>query len=105
MTRSDVEEFAAAAAALLVGILDHETGLQLLFLVVHLGADQEQRGLGIDQQLHALGLDDLVHRLLAVGELERVGKARAAAEREPRAPPSAPTTSSIGCWLSANSSV
>ena len=33
---------------------EHEARLQLLFVVVHLGADQEQRGLGIDQQLDAV---------------------------------------------------
>jgi hypothetical protein len=63
---------------LLVGVLEDEARLQLLLLVVHLGADQEQRRLGVDQELDAAGLDHLVHRLLLVGELQRVAHARAA---------------------------
>src|SRR5512143_987189 len=48
---SDVEGFAATAAALLVRVLEDEARFQLLFLVVHHRADQEQRRLGIDQEL------------------------------------------------------
>src|SRR5262249_49844821 len=75
---SDVEGFAAAAAALLVRVPEHKTRLQLLLGIVHLSADQEQRRLGIDHELDALGVDDLVQRLLLVGKFERVAEARAA---------------------------
>src|ERR1700733_11037011 len=47
--RSDVEGFAATAAAFLVRVLEGEAGLQLVLDVIHLGADQEHRRLQIDQ--------------------------------------------------------
>src|SRR6185436_5844631 len=75
---SYVEGFATAAAALLVRILEHEAGLQLLLDVIHLGAEDEHRGLGVDQDRDAILLHHLVHRTLLVSELERIAEARAA---------------------------
>src|SRR5665213_330028 len=77
--RSDVEGFAAAAAAFFVGIAEGEAGLELVLDVVHLGADDEHRRLGIDQDGDALVLHDLVEFSLIVGVFERISQARAAA--------------------------
>src|SRR6185312_1690266 len=77
--RSYVEGFAAAAAALLVRIAEGEARLELVLDIVHLGADDEHRGLGVDQQGDALVLHHLVEFALFVSVFERVCQARAAA--------------------------
>src|SRR6516225_8845266 len=71
--RLELHGLAATAGTDLVGIIEDELGLQLVGLVVHLGAEQEQHGLGIYQDLHALVLDDLVGRADFVGIFDRVG--------------------------------
>src|SRR6185437_14632852 len=76
---SDVEGLTAAAAPLLVGIAEGEARLQLVFDIVHFGADDEHRRLRIDEDRDALGLDHLVELALLVGIFERVGEPRAAA--------------------------
>src|SRR5207237_10228768 len=75
---SDMERFAASAAALLVRIPEDEARLDLLLDVVHLGTQDEQRGLGIDQNRDAVLLDQLVHRVPLVGIFEGVAEPRAA---------------------------
>src|SRR5438132_846818 len=60
---SDMEGFAAAAAALLVRIAEDEARLELLLHIIHLGAQDEERGLGIDQHGHPMLLDHLVRGL------------------------------------------
>src|SRR3546814_12806694 len=50
----DVKRLAAAAAALLVGIGEHEAAVELVVDVVHLAAEQEHDGGGIDEDLHPL---------------------------------------------------
>ena len=59
----ELHGFAAAAGRGLVRIVEHELRRQLVGLVVHLGAEQEQHGLRVDQDLDALVLDHLVGRL------------------------------------------
>src|SRR5664280_3791090 len=65
--RRELHGFAAAAGAGLVRIVEDELRRQLVGLVVHLGAEQEQHRLRIDQDLDALVLDHLVGRLHRVG--------------------------------------
>src|SRR4051794_22333314 len=72
---SDVEGFAAAAAALLVRIAESEARLDLVFDIIHLGADDEHGRLRVDQDGDALVLDHLVELALLVGIFERIGKA------------------------------
>src|SRR5512146_552483 len=85
--KSHVETLAAAAAALFVRVAEDETGLQLFFDVVHLGAEDEHDRLRVDQDRHPLGLDDLVELALLVGVFARVAEARAAARAHPDAHP------------------
>src|SRR5271163_2011256 len=54
LPRLDAERLAAAAARLLVGIVEHEAALQLVLLIVHLGADQEHHRGRVDEDRHAL---------------------------------------------------
>src|SRR6266446_1377475 len=75
----DVERFAAAAAAFLVGIAECEAALQLFLDVIHLGAEDEHDRLRIDQDRHALVFDDFVELALLIGIFERVAEARATA--------------------------
>src|ERR1700746_816178 len=77
--RLELHGLAATAGAYLVRIVEDELGLQLVGLVVHLGAEQEQHGLGVHQDLHALVLDDLVRWANFVGIFDRVGLPGAAA--------------------------
>ena len=74
----DVKGFAAAAAALFIGIAEDEARLQLLLDVIHFGANDEEGGLWIDQQGDAVLLHRLVARSALIGELQRVAEARAA---------------------------
>src|SRR5260221_10364646 len=79
------EGLAAAAARLLVGILEDETALQLVLLVIHLGADQEHHGSRIDEDRHALVLDDVLELLLLVGIFDEIAEPGAAARLHPDA--------------------
>src|SRR5205814_8333966 len=79
----NVERLAAAAAAFFVRIAEDEAGLQLLFDVIHLGADNEHDGFRVDQDCDPLILDDLVEFAFLVGVFERVGQTRAAAGAHP----------------------
>jgi len=79
MSSGATDRFAAAAGRGLVRIVEHELRGELVGLVVHLGADQEQHGLGIDQDTHALVLDHLVGGLDPLGVFHGVGHAGAAA--------------------------
>ena len=53
-----MERFAAAAAALLVGIAEHELGTQPVLDEIDLGAEHEHQRLGIDDDPDAVGIDD-----------------------------------------------
>src|ERR1700733_10558799 len=77
--RLELHRFAAPAGPGLVGIVEHELGGELLGLVVHLGAQEEQDRLGVDQHAYALVLDQLVGRLDLLGVFHRIGHAGAAA--------------------------
>src|SRR5712671_1694451 len=58
LRRRQLHGFPATAGAGLIWIVEDELGLQLVGLVVHLGAEQEQHGFGINEDLHTLVLDD-----------------------------------------------
>src|SRR5258708_19995623 len=73
----DVEGFAAAAAAFLVGIAECEAAFQLFLNVIHLGAEDEHDRFRIDQDRHALVFNDFVELALLIGIFERVAEARA----------------------------
>src|SRR5262245_7575294 len=77
--RLELYRFAAAAGRRLVRIVEYELRRELVGLIIHLGADQEQHRFGIDQDAHALVLDHLVGGLDLLGILHRVGHAGAAA--------------------------
>src|SRR5688572_7085653 len=72
------ERLAAAAPALLVGILEGEAGVELVFHIVHLAAEQEHGGGGIDEDGDALLLDHVLEFLAVLGVFDDVGKAGAA---------------------------
>src|SRR5262245_44099587 len=57
--RFELHRFAAAAGGGLVRIVEHELGGELVGLIVHLGAEQEQHRLGIDQDTNSLVLEHL----------------------------------------------
>src|SRR3546814_18105253 len=59
---SDGEAFAAAAHALGVGIVEHESGGEIVLAPVHRRSDQIEQRTGIDEQYAARGFDPLVHR-------------------------------------------
>jgi len=77
---SDVKGFATAAAALLVGVREHESRLQLLLGINPFSVPiRKQRRLGVDSGvLTPFVSTTLVHRLRCIGEFERVRKTRAA---------------------------
>src|SRR3546814_11980862 len=59
---SDGEAFAAAAHALGVGIVEHESGGEIVLAPVHRRSDQIEQRTGIDEQYVARGFDPSVHR-------------------------------------------
>src|SRR5262249_42911425 len=77
--RLELDRFTPAASRCLVGIVEHELRRELVGLVVHLGAEQEQHRLGIDQDPDALVLDHLVRLFDSLGIFHRIGHAGAAA--------------------------
>ena len=77
--RRDGDGFAAAAGAGLIGIIEAETGGQLVRLIVHLRPEQEQDGLRLDEDLDALILDDVFARGRGLGVGHGIFHARASA--------------------------
>src|SRR3546814_19683508 len=65
---SDGEAFAAAAHALGVGIVEHESGGEIVLAPVHRRSDQIEQRTGIDEQYAARGFDPIR------SEERRVGK-------------------------------
>src|SRR5271165_2774689 len=76
---SHVETLPAAAAALLVRVVEDEAGLERVFDVVHLAAEQEHGRGGVDEDLDALVLDHLLEPLPLLGVFDEIAEARAAA--------------------------
>src|SRR5215813_12286364 len=77
--RLELDRLATAARGSLVRVVEHELRGELVGLVIHLGADQEQDRLRVDQHAHALVLDHLVGGADLVGIFHRIGHAGAAA--------------------------
>src|SRR6266508_4419729 len=77
--RLELHRLAATAGRGLVRVVEDELRGELVGLVVHLGAEQEQHRLGIDEHPHALVLDHLVELLDALGIFHGVGHAGTAA--------------------------
>src|SRR5919206_325139 len=67
---SDLEALAAAAAALLVRVLEHELGAQLVLDPVELGAEHVHHGHRVDHDLHAIRVHDLLAGRHVLGEVE-----------------------------------
>src|SRR5215212_9185739 len=79
LRRRQLHRLAAAAGRDLVRVVEDELGLQLVGLVVHLGAEQEEHRLRVDQDFHAPVLDHFVGRADLVGVFDGVGLPGAAA--------------------------
>src|SRR5258706_3786559 len=75
---SDVKGLSAAAAVLLVGVVELEALVEALAHEVELGAVEVGEALGVDQDSHAVALEGLVLGLHLVGEFELVREPRAA---------------------------
>src|SRR3546814_9810990 len=76
---SDGEAFAAAAHVLGCGIVEHESGGEIVLTPVHRRSDQIEQRTGIDEQYAARGFDPLVHRAGVRHIIHRIGKAGTAA--------------------------
>src|SRR5258706_8543092 len=87
--RSDVERFSAAAAVFFVRVVELEALVEALAHEVELRALEVREALRIDEDAHAVRLEFLVLGLALVGELELVGKARAAGGAHAQAQPDA----------------
>src|SRR5262245_35474672 len=62
LSRLQHHRLAAAAGRGLVRVVENEARFQHRFLVVHLGAEQEQDGFRIDEELDTAVFDDLIQR-------------------------------------------
>lgn len=78
---SDGKAFPAAAAALGVGVVEHESSGEIIFAPVHRAADQIHQAAAVDEQRAARRVDALVCRLGGGDVGQIIGEARTAAAR------------------------